>query len=55
MGTNNQLKLRASNVIERAKSDYERILEPVTALMETLFSPNEQLEEVKDLVPESIW
>ena len=31
------------------------MLEPVTALMETLFSPNEELEEVENLVPPSIW
>ncbi len=55
MATNSQLRLRASNVIEKAKNDYERIFEPVTALMETLFSPNEEFEEVKNLVPESIW
>ncbi len=53
MGTNNQLKLRASDIIEKAKADYEIRLEPVTKLMETLFSPDEELEEAKKLVPES--
>ncbi len=53
MGTNNQLQLRASDIIEKAKADYESRLEPVTELMETFFSPNEELSEVKKLVPES--
>ena len=55
MATNNQLKLRASDIIEKAKTDYEIRLEPVTKMMETFFSPNEELEEVKKLVPESTW
>ena len=55
MGTNHQLKLRASDVIEKAQKEYERTLEPVTALMETLFSSEEELEEVRDLIPETIW
>ena len=55
MATNNQLKLRASDIIEKAKADYEIRLEPVTKLMETLFSPDEELEEAKKLVPESTW
>ena len=41
--------------IEKAKSDYEQRLEPVTKLMETLFSPDEKLEEVGELVPESTF
>ena len=55
MATNSQLNLRAGDVIEKAKTDYESRLEPVTKLMETLFSPDEELEEVKKLVPESTW
>jgi hypothetical protein len=55
MATNSQLKLRASDVIEKAQADYQSRLEPVTKLMETLFSPNEELSEVKNLVPESTW
>jgi hypothetical protein len=55
MATNSQLKLRATDVIEKAKLDYERKLEPVTALMETLFSPGEKLEKVAELVTESIF
>ena len=38
MATNSQLELRASDIIEKAKADYEIRLEPVTKLMETLFS-----------------
>jgi Transposase DDE domain group 1 len=38
MATNNQLKLRASDILEKAKADYNERLEPVTKLMETLFS-----------------
>ena len=55
MATNSQLKLRATEVIEKAKNDYQQKLEPVTVLMETLFSPEEKLEEVGELVPESIF
>ncbi len=55
MATNSLLKLRASDIIEKAKLDYERRLAPVTSLMESLFSPDEEVEEVKELVPESIW
>ena len=55
MATNSQLKLRASDVIEKAKIDYQQRLEPVTKLMETLFSADEELEEVNKLVPESTW
>ena len=55
MATNSQLKLRASDIIEKAKLDYEQRLAPVTTLMQTLFSPNEELEEVKKLVPKSTW
>lgn len=55
MATNNQLKLRASDIIEKAKADYSLRLEPVTKLMSTFFSTNEELSEVKKLVPESTW
>ena len=55
MGTNNQLQLRASDIIEKAKADYSLRLEPVTKLMETLFSPDEELEEAKKLVPSATW
>ena len=55
MATNSQLKLRASDIIAKAKEDYETRLEPITKLMETFFSPDEELEEVGQLVPESTW
>ncbi len=55
MATNSQLKLRATEVIGKAKNDYQQKLEPVTVLMETLFSPEEKLEEVGELVPESTF
>ncbi len=55
MATNSQLKLRASDIIAKAKEDYETRLKPVTKLMETLFSPEEQLEAAWELVPESTW
>ena len=51
----NQLKLRASDIIEKAKADYDERLEPVTKLMETFFSTDEELEAAKKLVPESTW
>ncbi len=54
MATNSQLKLRASDIIAKAKEDYETRLEPITKLMETFFSPDEELEEVGQLVPESM-
>ncbi len=55
MATNSQLKLRAKDIIEKAKADYSLRLEPVTKLLETLFSPDEELEEAKKIVPESTW
>jgi hypothetical protein len=55
MGTNNQLKLRASDIIEKSKRDYEQRLEPVVELMETLFAKEEDLELVRKLVPDSTW
>ena len=55
MATNSQLKLRASDIIQKAQADYDERLKPVTKLMETLFSPNEELSEAKKLVPESTW
>lgn len=55
MATNSQLKLRASDILEKAKADYDERLEPVTKLMETFFSQDEELLEAKKLVPEAIW
>ena len=55
MANNSQLKLRASDIIEKAKADYERRLDPVVELMETFFSKDEELEEVPKLVPNATW
>ena len=55
MATNSQLKLRASDIIEKAKVDYESRLEPVTKLMSTFFSPDEELLEANKLVPSATW
>ncbi len=40
MGTNNQLQLTASDIVEKAKAHYDSRLEPVTKLIKTFFSPN---------------
>ena len=55
MATNTRLKSRAFDTIEKAKRDYEQRLEPVTKLMETLFAKEDDLEEVRNLVPISTW
>ena len=55
MATNSQLKLRASDIIEKARVDYEQRLEPVVKLMDSLFFKDEELEEVRKLVTNSIW
>lgn len=55
MATNNQLKLRASDIIEKAKRDYEQRLEPFVELMDTFFAKEEDLEIVRKLVSDSTW
>ncbi len=55
MATNSQLKYIASDIVEKSKADYLLRLEPVTQLMEKLFSPDEELSEANKLVPESTW
>jgi len=55
MATNNQLKLRASDIIEKAKNQYEQKLEPIIELMDSFFSKDEDLEDVRKLVPNSTW
>lgn len=55
MGTNSVLKLRASDVIDKAKHEYEEKLTPITELMDKYFQKDEDLEEVKTLVPISTW
>jgi streptomycin 6-kinase len=49
-----QLKLRAHDVIQKL-ADYEQRLAPVTALMETLFAPDDKPEAVSQLVPDATW
>ena len=55
LATNSQLKMRASDVIAKAKADYEQRLTPVTSLMEELFNPNEDLKDVGELVRVALW
>lgn len=55
MASNSQLKMRASDVIAKAKAEYEQRLTPITSLMQELFSPNEDLTVAKELVRESLW
>ncbi len=55
MATNSQLKLRATNVIEKAKNEYEEKLLPVTELINSLFCKDEDLEEVRKLVANTTW
>jgi hypothetical protein len=40
-----------SDIIEKAKHEYEENLAPITELMDRSFQKNEDLEEVKKLVP----
>lgn len=55
LATNSQLRMRASDVIAKAKADYEKRLTPVTSLMEELFSPDEDLTVAEEFVPEALW
>ncbi len=55
MGTNSQLQRRANDVITKAKDDYAKRLEPVSALMEQMFDPDEEVSEAEQLVPPAIW
>jgi hypothetical protein len=55
MGTNSQLKLRACDIIEKAKNEYEQKLEPVIELMDSCFSKDKDLEEVRKLFPNLTW
>lgn len=55
MATNSQLRLRASDVIAKAQSDYESRLQPVTALMEEMLDPDQELEEANQLVRDATW
>lgn len=51
IGTNKQLKLRASDIIAKAQHEYGEKLAPITELIDSCFGKNEDLEEVRKLVP----
>jgi hypothetical protein len=55
MATNNQLRLRSLDIIEKAQRDYEERLDPIVSLMDSCFNKNEELDEVRKLVPSSTW
>lgn len=55
MAPNSQLRMRASDVIAKAKASYEQRLIPITSLMEELFSCDEDLTIAAELVPQSRW
>ena len=55
MSTNSHLQRRAHDVITKAKDDYAKRLEPVSALMEQMFSPEEEVSEAEQLVPPATW
>ena len=55
LATNSQLRMRASDVIEKARADYEQRLTPATSFLEQLFQPEEDLSFAKELVPGSVW
>ncbi len=55
LAINNQLRMRASDVIAKAKADYEQRLIPVTTLMEELLSSDEDLTVAGELVRNSVW
>jgi hypothetical protein len=55
MATNNQLKLRASEVIEKAKIDYENRVEIGEAFLDTQGFQKEELETIREVVPNALW
>lgn len=55
MATNSQLQRRANDVITKAQNDYAKRLEPVSSLMEQMFSPDDEVSEAEQLVPPAIW
>jgi hypothetical protein len=55
MATNNQLKLRASEVIEKAKIDYENRVEIGEAFLDTPGFQKEELETIREVVPNALW
>ena len=55
LATNNQLRMRADDVIKKAIADYEQRLSPATSFLEQLFQPEEDLTVVEEIVPGSVW
>lgn len=55
MATNNQLKIRASDIITKAKNDYDKRLKPATELLDHLGFTKEDLETVREIVPNAEW
>ena len=55
LATNSQLQRRANDVINKAQNDYVKRLEPVTALMSEMFSPEDDVSEASELVPPCLW
>lgn len=55
MATNSQLKLKANQTIAKAKNEYEIKLSPIVELMDSFFEKNQDLEEIRKLVPSSTW
>jgi hypothetical protein len=47
--------MRASGVSQKAQVDYEQRLTPATSFLEQLFQAEEDLTEVKELIPGSVW
>ncbi len=55
MATNNQLKLRASQVIEKAKIDYESRVKIGEAFLDNQGFLKEELETIREIVPNARW
>jgi len=55
LATNNQLRMRADDVIKKAIADYKQRLSPATSFLEQLFQPEEDLTVVQEIVPGSVW
>ena len=55
LATNSQLRMRATDVIEKATTDYEQRLTPATSFLEQLFQAEEDLTIAKELFPGSVW
>ncbi len=55
LATNSQLRMRATDIIEKATTDYEQRLTPATSFLEQFFQPEEDLTIAKELLPGSVW